>query len=174
MHDTYSRLLTTGFVLREDTPGVILADDFVDKHNLGFNVYRVEGFKDLYIKHISDPSHENYMALVDIVNSTIGRLSVEEFFIKGQANNSTITPLSICFIEDILSGSYMSKHARYSIATSGLKICILANLNNGLKLEKQFKTAWNVGDKKSMSRILSELIAEKELFISFLRYVFID
>lgn len=174
MHNNYTRLLTTGFVLREDTPKMLIADDFIEKHNLGFDVYRVEGLQQLYTEYLSNPIHENYMALVDIVSETIGHLSVEEFFIKGQANNSTITPLTTCFIEDILSGVYVKTHLKYAVATSGLKMCILANLTQGSKLEKQFKDAWSKGGKPSMTRILSELITDKDVFVSFLRYVFSD
>lgn len=174
MHNDYSRLLTTGFVLREDTPKMLIAEDFIEKHNLGFDVYRVEGLKQLYTEYLSNPTHENYMALVDVVSSTIGHLNVEEFFIKGQANNSTITPLTTCFIEDILSGTYAKTHLKYTVATSGLKLCLIANLSNASKLEKQFKDSWTSNGKPSMVSILSAIIAEKEVFVSFLRYVFID
>ncbi|QXN70436.1 hypothetical protein AGENTSMITH_30 [Bacillus phage vB_BspM_AgentSmith] len=174
MHNDYSRLLTTGFVLREDTPKMLVAEDFIDKHNLGFDVYRVEGIKELYSEYLSNPIHENYMSLVDVVSSVIGHLTVEEFFIKGQANNTTITPLTTCLIEDVLRGTYHKTHLKYAVATSGLKLCLLANLTNGVKLEKQFKDAWESNGKPSMVNLLSGIIAEKEVFVSFLRYVFVD
>lgn len=174
MCNDYNRLLTTGFVLREDTPKMLIADDFIENHKLGFDVYRVEGLKQLYTEYLSNPIHENYMALVDVVSSTIGHLNVEEFFIKGQANNTTITPLTVCMVEDVLRGTYAKTHLKYAVATSGLKLCLIANLSNASKLEKQFKDSWTSNGKPSMVSILSAIIAEKEVFLSFLRYVFID
>lgn len=174
MHNTYNRILTTGFVLREDTPCMILAEDFTTKHNLGFEVYRVDGFQTLYSTYLSNPTHENFMLLVDLVSRIIGNLSVEEFFIKGQANNSTVTPLTLCFIEDILSGDYYKTHLKYAVATSGLKMCILSNPTQGPKSEKKLKEAWVKGGNRSMTHILSEIITDKEVFMSFLRYVFND
>lgn len=174
MDNDYSSLLTTGFVLPRDTPKILIAEDFMEKHNLGFDVYRVEGLKQLYTEYLSNPTHENYMALVDIVSSTIGHLNVEEFFIKGQANNTTITPLTVCMIEDVLRGTYAKTHLKYAVATSGLKLCLMANLSNASRLEKQFRDSWTSNGKLSMVSVLSAIIAEKEVFVSFLRYVFID
>lgn len=174
MDNDYSSLLTTGFVLPRDTPKILIAEDFMEKHNLGFDVYRVEGLKQLYTEYLSNPTHENYMALVDIVSSTIGHLNVEEFFIKGQANNATITPLTVCMIEDVLRGTYAKTHLKYAVATSGLKLCLMANLSNASRLEKQFRDSWTSNGKLSMVSILSAIIAEKEVFVSFFRYVFID
>lgn len=174
MDNDYSSLLTTGFVLPRDTPKILIAEDFMEKHNLGFDVYRVEGLKQLYTEYLSNPTHENYMALVDLVSSIIGHLNVEEFFIKGQANNTTITPLTVCMIEDVLRGTYAKTHLKYAVATSGLKLCLMANLSNASRLEKQFRDSWTSNGKLSMVSILSAIIAEKEVFVSFLRYVFID
>lgn len=174
MHNEYLHLTTTGFALANNSKGIVSAVDFKDSHNLGFEVCRVIGIKELYHKYNTEPTHENYLAIVNLVIQVVGNEDVGGFFFKGQANNSSITPLTTCFIEDLLSGKYMETHYKYNVATTGLKLSLLFNNDCGYKLEQKFKVAWNLGGNKSWLDILSLIFSDKEVMQSFVRYVFID
>lgn len=140
------------------------------------DVHISEQAKKLFEAYNSEASLDAFMAVVDLVTDTLRLTSPEQFF-RWQVGSRHISPISLMFCQDVVSGAFLQSYKTYSVLGFNARFVI----NNAMTAQ-QANTHWQQIQKAliaaeathSWTRLLTPLMSNRAAFMTFFKHIFVD
>lgn len=209
MSDTNIILTATGFIFHKSPYYVVpeLADSAVDdllsrtqfkeQDNLTTELFRS---KPIYIapslnKALEDynrtPNTDTFMTLVTLACEVLSATDVETF-LRWQSGNPHITPTSIMFLTDVLSGNFLKTFRSYQVVPSSSRFmthngitetkarALLTKFTSTERINSSDVACGGWGSSEIYSKpchdwvnILADIVGDKKAFEAFFKYLFV-
>lgn len=137
------------------------------------NVYRSETINKAYNSYIATKSFEDFINLINITIEIFKDIEFSSFF-KMQASNVNLSNISIKFCLDVVSGKFNTNYRDYDILPFSVRFTISNGLTSDKSLSYIKEMESNNLNSHSWENFISELAEDKNKFLVFFRYIFVD
>ena len=141
------------------------------------HIYISETGKKLYDAYTTEPSIDNFIAVVDMVTDVFKTITPEMFF-QWQAGSKHISSSSMMFCKDLVSGKFLTNYNTYNVLGFNSRFAI----NNGVT-SQEASANWRdidkclsvyVNQKNSWVKLLTPLMGNRAAFMTFFKHIFVD
>jgi hypothetical protein len=140
------------------------------------DVYISGTSKKLYDAYSNEPSLGNFMAVVDMVTDTLRLVTPAQFF-QWQTGSRHISAISLMFCLDVVTGKFVENYKTYNVLGFNSRFVI----NNSMTAQdaashwqRISKLLASAGLANSLTRILTPLMNDRAVFMTFFKHIFVD
>lgn len=152
------------------------SDQMLREYLKNSDVHISDTAKKLYDTYSNEPTLDNFMAVVDMVTDTLRLVTPVQFF-QWQTGSRHISEISLLFCQDVVTGKFVENYKTYNVLGFNSRFVISNGMTAqeaALRWQQINKVLISRGVTTSWTRLLTPLMNDRAVFMTFFKHIFVD